>query len=334
MTTQAIEALEAMAAEMRAELEQGASPPGKQVTVRDLLTWFDYSRRGTQVVAQIGRKLAEIGLRAVPDFQLAYIDDTITLELDKEATGLQKPPVEDPTVRIRLLPSAHRPPISVKPNDLLARATTIMMLEDFSQLPVMTNERDVKGVVTWRSISTASKGGQDSEEVRQCMEPALEVDIDAPFFDVVDDIWEHGYVLVRDRHRQGAISGIVTASDFARQFAELAQPFLIIGEIELHLRNIVSVFSLAEMTEASDDKGRTINGSADLNFGAYCRLIENPERWDRLGLNVDRTTFMGYLAKARETRNEIMHFAPDGLDPDDVEQLERLASYLRNLRRT
>ena len=64
MTMEAIEAPDAMAAEMRAELEQGASPPGKQVTVRDLLSWFDYSRRGTQVVAQIGRRLAEIGLRS------------------------------------------------------------------------------------------------------------------------------------------------------------------------------------------------------------------------------------------------------------------------------
>ena len=331
MTTESIHALDAMAADMKAEREKGASPPGKQVTVRELLSWFGYSRRGTQVAAQIGRKLTELGLRAAPDFELAYIDDTIKIELDKEATGIAKEPVEDPTVRIGLLPSAHRPPTSVKPNDSLAKATTTMMIEDFSQLPVMSNERTVRGVITWRSIGTALSRGLDCKEVRECMESARVVDIDAPFFDAIDDIWEHGYVLVQDREHN--ISGIVTASDFARQFAQLAQPFLVIGEIELHLRNIVSAFSLAEMAEAADDQGRTINGSADLNFGAYCRLLENPERWEKLGLSVDRATFMAYLAKTRETRNEVMHFAPDGLDPHDVEQLDRIALFLRGLRR-
>ena len=205
----------------------------------------------------------------------------------------------------------------------------MMLIKDFSQLPVMANDRDVKGMVTWRSIGTTLALGRESAEVRHCMEEHREISVDAPFFEGLDDIYEHGYVLVRDTEKQ--ISGILTASDFAAQFAQMARPFLIIGEIELHLRNLVSRFTLAEISEAVDDPKRPINGTEDLNFGAYCRLLEEPKRWDKLQLRVDRNTFMAHLSRAREIRNDVMHFAPDGLDPGDVQELERVAMFLRKL---
>ena len=328
MPDQAREKLKKIADRMKSERDGGAMPVAELTTVRELLGWFNYSRRSDRLIRRIRTKFAELDLRTVPDFEREHIDGDISIELDMKATGVQKEPV-DPTVRIRVLPTAHCILTSVRPNNPLAKATTLMLIKDFSQLPVMANEREVKGVVSWRSIGTAFTLGRQSDEVRHWMEPHREIGINAPLFDAIKDIWEHGYVLVRDVDR--TISGIVTASDFARQFAQLAQPFLVIGEIELHLRNLVSKFTLDEMRKASDDPNRPIEGSWDLNFGAYCRLIENPDRWDRLGLRVDRGTFIRNLGQVREIRNEVMHFAPDGLDPDEVEKLERVAMFLRML---
>ena len=328
MPYQADEKLPKISDRMKAQLEGGATPAGEPTTVRELIGWFNYSRRSDMLVRRIRTKFAELNLRTVPDFEREHIDGNISIELDMEATGVQKEPV-DPTVRIRVLPTAHLKLTSVQPNNPLAKATTLMLIKDFSQLPVMANRRDVKGVVSWRSIGTAFTLGRQSDEVRHWMEPHREIGINAPLFDAIKDIWEHGYVLVRDVDR--TISGIVTASDFARQFAQLAQPFLVIGEIELHLRNLVSKFTLEEMRKASADPKMPIEGSWDLNFGAYCRLLENPARWDRLGLRVDRATFMRNLDQVRELRNEVMHFAPDGLDPEEVEKLERVAMFLRML---
>ena len=253
-------------------------PVAEFTTVRELLGWFNYSRRSDRLIRRIRTKFAELDLRTVPDFEREHIDGDIAIELDMEATGVRNEPA-DPTVRIRVLPTSRCKLTSVQPNNPLAKATTLMLIEDFSQLPVMTNERDVKGVVSWRSIGTAYTLGCESDEVRDWMESPREIGINAPLFNAIKDIWEHGYVLVRDIDR--TISGIVTASDFAIQFAQLAQPFLTIGEIELHLRNLVSKFTLEEMRKESDDPNRPIEGSWDLNFGAYCRLIENPDRWDR-----------------------------------------------------
>ena len=328
MPYQADEKLQKIAERMKSELDGGATPVAEATTVRELLGWFNYSRRSDRLIRRIRAKFAELNLRTVPDFEREHIDGEISIELDMEATGVQNEPA-DPTVRIRVLPTAHCELTSVQPNNPLAKATTLMLIKDFSQLPVMVNEREVKGVVSWRSIGTAFTLGSQSDEVRHWMEPHREIGINAPLFNAIKDIWEHGYVLVRDVDR--TISGIVTASDFARQFAQLAQPFLVIGEIELHLRNLVSKFTLEEMAEASDDHSPPIEGSWDLNFGAYCRLLENPDRWERLGLRVDRATFMDNLGQVREMRNEVMHFAPDGLDPDEVEKLERVAMFLRML---
>ncbi|MDE2926775.1 MAG: hypothetical protein OXT71_10290 [Acidobacteriota bacterium] len=48
-------------------------------------------------------------------------------------------------------------------------------------------------------------------------------------------------------------------------------------------------------------------------------------------MQVDRATFIHNLGQIRELRNEVMHFAPDGLDPEEVGKLERVAMFLRKL---
>jgi predicted transcriptional regulator len=59
---------------------------------------------------------------------------------------------EDPTYRIGRLEAAKRRPVSVAPDASVERAVTIMLSKDFSQLPVMTSERCVKGVISWSTI--------------------------------------------------------------------------------------------------------------------------------------------------------------------------------------
>ena len=59
---------------------------------------------------------------------------------------------DDPTFKIGSLPAANKTLIVVNQDDQLSRAITLMLEHDFSQLPVMQGERDVKGMVTWKSI--------------------------------------------------------------------------------------------------------------------------------------------------------------------------------------
>jgi predicted transcriptional regulator len=88
-----------------------------------------------------------------------------------------------------------------------------MMQYEFSQLPVMQGDREVKGVVTWKSIGLRKALGSKCERVGDCQEDARIVDANRTLFDSIPIIIEHGYVLVRQRDRR--ITGIVTASDLS-----------------------------------------------------------------------------------------------------------------------
>ena len=160
------------------------------------------------------------------------------------------------------------------------------------------------------------------------MDPAKEIEFNAPLVDAAKGILEHQYVLIRGKTKE--ITGIVTSSDIAGQFMELAGPFFVIGEIEGYLRLIVKgKFTPDQLNEASFNEGNTqsIVGPADLTFGAYCQLLGKQERWERLGLNIDRGEFVKRLEAVRAIRNDVMHFDPVGLEPEDTRKLYDLASH-------
>ena len=226
-------------------------PSTNQVSVREFIGWFGYERRSKYIVNWIRNKMDALEIRTVPDFEYVYIDTRIRFDLvskgDGSSRALEGP--DDPTVRIGALAAANKVPSAVKPDEALEVATTVMQMKDFSQLPVMVNERDVKGVITWRSIGNRLALGHDCNLVRDCMDPVKEISIAAPLFDAIGDISEHGYVLVRGSDRK--ITGIVTSSDVVNQFRQLAGPFLGIGEIEGHLRRLIHrKFTVAELKKS------------------------------------------------------------------------------------
>ena len=59
----------------------------------------------------------------------------------------------DPTYRISKLAAANKRPISVSPDTNKREAITHMLTNDFSQLPVMTSDREVKVVISWMSMA-------------------------------------------------------------------------------------------------------------------------------------------------------------------------------------
>lgn len=315
---------------MRDEKEQGAAPRAEKLTVREFLAKFDYARRGYRVVREIRHRLEKHHLRTTPDFQFHNIHSSISIELDDnlEAEDDEAESVS-PTVRVDSLAAAHNPPVQVAPNDTVLRAITLMRIRGFSQLPVMTTITQVKGVISWRSIGKAYVDGCSPRNVQDCMEEPHEVATSASLTDATREIWKHDYILVRGKDRK--ITGIVTAADLALQFEELALPFLLIGEIEQHLRNLVrGKFTVEEFAQAARGE-KEIRGPIDLTFGDYCRLLGHEESWKKLDVNIDRKEFIKHLEEVRIIRNDVMHFSPDGIEPEHVEQLDQLVSFLRDL---
>ena len=234
----------------------------------------------------------------------------------------------DPTFRIGSLPAAHKTVITVNQDNDLIKAITTMTLFNYSQLPIMQGEREVKGMISWKSIAARVATGNDCPKVQQCREDAQVIDSNGTLFDAIPTIVKHGYVLVRDL-KDRKITGIVTTSDLISQFQSLTEPFLLLREIELHLRRILDGkidFEVVENLFAFPKK--SIN---DLNFGDYVRLLERPEVWSKLLLNVDQNALTSQLEKVRLIRNDVMHSDPDPVEERRLETLKNAANFMRQL---
>ena len=337
MTEEGHKRLKEVAEQIKRGIADGAAPSSVKVTVREFLSLFGYSRRGRFVVSEIRLMLDEYELRIIPDFEVTWIDALISIEHDPKVTDGVTASEEqnDPTVRVGVIEAANRKPTSVKPDNPLSVATTLMLINDFSQLPVMKTEHSVKGMISWQSIGSRLSLGHTCPFVRHCTDSSFsEIPISAPLASAIEDISQQGYVLVRGS--KGEIAGIVTASDVTHQFMQLAGPFLNVGEIEGYLRILVHrKFTIEEIQNAlpSTPGGeQSISRPADLTLGGYCRLLQKEDLWGRLGLDLDRKEFVDKLDWVRQIRNDVMHFDPDGIDPEDAKKLEDFAKFFRHMR--
>ncbi|MBZ5568852.1 MAG: hypothetical protein LAN64_13505 [Acidobacteriia bacterium] len=246
-------------------------------------------------------------------------------------TVLREPP--DPTFRIGSLPAANRTLTTVGQDDALTKAVTKMLQFDYSQLPIMHGEREVKGMISWKSIAARYAIGGDCSKVQHCREDAQVVDANGTLFDAIPTIVKHGYVLVRSQHNR-KITGIVTASDLSLQFQQLAEPFLLLREIELHIRQL-----LQEKVAAEDFQSLAVADAAvpapksisDLTFGDYVRLLQRPQVWQKLALNIDQASMTSQLEQVRVIRNDVMHFDPDPMTLDQLEVLKNASKFMRQL---
>ena len=316
--------LRAISRQMRTDREQGFAPNPPRLTPRELASWFGYERRSPWLVEKVRQELESCGLRTEPDFNDVGADDQILI-LD---SSVPVPP-SDNTLRVNTLPAAANVPMRVTPDDELSKAKTIMAGYDFSQIPVMTSPREVKGVITWKSIgsSTASSG----DKVRHFMDDSPQtIDGRRPLFEAVEIIANHGYVLVRGH--DNSITGIVTISDINSQLLQLTEAFLLVGEIESHVRSIIHCrFTREEVLSVLPTLDRDPpNSIGDLMFGDYCRLLEARHLWDKLGLPDDRATFVKQLHEVREVRNDVMHFNISKLPARDIQKLRTLAPFFRS----
>lgn len=261
------------------QLRNGEKVP--PVSIRELLRWMGWQRRGSWVNMSMRNALRRAHLTTSPEFTVPYIDGLVEFRLADETAasagtgtlaavdeivavnaeaaadeeiGSSAPTAVDPTYRIGRLRSANVIPTTVTPNQTVTEAITIMLTNDFSQLPVMVGEREVKGVISWRSIGSRLVLGVKFSEVRECMEPAHVIPADTSLFDAITEIVTNQYIIVRDVTNR--ISGIVTTSDLSSEFQQLNGPFILLGEIENHVRSLIQrgIFINDQLRECCDDE--------------------------------------------------------------------------------
>lgn len=187
-------------------------------------------------------------------------NDTVTASATDEFTfsdSVKAFVTHDPTLRVGQLKAAQKKPLSVKPSETVAKAMTLMMSQDFSQLPVMSSTRSVTGIFSWRSLAKKIAFGKTPTRVEDAIEQAVVVDSNHSLFDAARLVADVDCVLIKGE--DGTITGILTSYDLTVDFRERSEPFVLLEQIEKHIRNQLDrTISVPDMREVRDslDKGK------------------------------------------------------------------------------
>lgn len=250
------------------------------------------------------------------------------------------PPEFTNSPRVGFIPSATVRPITfVKLKDPLSRATTLMKLYDFSQLPVVNGggTRPV-GAISWESI-----GQKLSDNPRATLQDCVDRDapvvrLDDELLTAIEKINKTGFVIVTGSN--GEISGIVTSADLGQALADIARPFVLVERCENELRKIVvellesgqisrvEIDALISRPKMSDSASPN-----DLTFGDLVAVVTAQSVWTLLNTNYDRIEVKQALDRASKLRNTLMHFRERNNDfVSASHMLPQIASVLSAIR--
>jgi predicted transcriptional regulator len=220
--------------------------------------------------------------------------------------------------------------VFVGPDESLSTVETLMIMNDFSQIPVMNkSRRELHGSITWQSIARWH-GDRSQATARQIMDKNRQTARSSDNLLIhINRIIENEFLYVQDP--TGLYVGILTATDLAEGFLTTAGPFIKIGEIENRLRGLVNQLPLPVLQQVAEISGaaRTIATAADLSFGQYVAILENGDNWGQLNLQFDRRTVVENLREVNAARNDVMHFRPTELDAQVAEAIDKCLNWLR-----
>jgi hypothetical protein len=320
--------------------DQAANGARVEISIRELVHFAGAWRRGVRVMEEIQAALDRHELVTEPSFTSGWIDTVVELRPKKGpspgADDAQSPQERtsqsaEPEVSLTVgaLESASAGVESIQRNSDLAVARAMMMHHNYSQLAVLSGARDLVGAVSWESIGQTAMTRPDCT-LQEATKRARVVQLDDDLIDLIPTIVEDGFVFVAAVDRK--LGGIVTMADLSERFGAVAEPFLLIGEIERRLRQIISLrFDLDELASVRDpsDASRTITSVHDLALGEIVRFLGQQEHWDMLHWPLDRSEFIKALDEVREIRNEVMHFSPDPHSEQEQAILRNFANWLR-----
>ncbi|MFE8936535.1 CBS domain-containing protein [Streptomyces sp. NPDC007872] len=331
---------------------------GKELSLLEFLGFFNARRRDASTVPSIEQTLRNAGLATVPYFVNCAHDATVHIvaveSVTAEEAEAEAEANEDVDVQDAAGGSLPQRPLSIgdvlpagggveclPPNAPLTTVTHLMRINDYSQLPIIEGQYHLRGVVTWRSVARMYEQGAaatlaNASEAQGDWSVAQETQ---DFFSLLPLIGKYGYALIR--RSDGVIGGIVTAADITERFAATAQPFFLIGEIELRLRKCLGMAIDADAIRAVQRKNQQTGQISDLSFGDYVTLLDGQNKkeslrpqadrnWHALQwTGVDRVQFVHKLDRVRDIRNKIAHFHPQPLAAHLQDELQRFCQLMR-----
>ena len=222
--------------------------------------------------------------------------------------------------------------VKAAPTTKVSEALRLMKKGGFSQLPVLEGET-VLGQFSYRSLAEgAVRMGKSRTElgdlpVEEFVEKPMFARVTDEFDSIFDWLDRDTAVLVGEPDR---LQGIVTAMDVLRYLYGVANHFVLVAEIELGLRALISIAAKDELLAACAkvslsskyEEGRIPTSLNAMEFNDYIQLVGHGENWKHFvsvfgGM---RETTRAKLGEIRDLRNDVFHFKRE-LTWEDHEKL-------------
>lgn len=298
--------------------------------------WREAPDAGSVLETRIEADLANHGLTTTPNFRKVSLDTTvrlITRPTDSEDDQAPDGDEGEEELYVGLTVGNIRVLLGdngwIAPNATFEQAITRMKFNGYSQLAVLNSPWNLRGAVTWESIAYRRHVNPDAV-LAEAIIDARAVRYDEPLIDVLPYLVNDAdFVFVTDETKK--VTGIVTNADVVDKYREISNPFILIGELDQVLRQIIArTFTMAEITPLCH---HAVTSFDDLTMGDYQSILGNSDRWDQLGWPLDRAEFIARLNELRTIRNDVMHFNPRDLPPNTIGKLRKMLDILRDLGR-
>ncbi|MEX0662466.1 MAG: hypothetical protein WEA58_07825 [Balneolaceae bacterium] len=215
-------------------------------------------------------------------------------------------------------------PVETISEDLpLSKAKSLMILNDYSQLAVTTNNNHLKAI-SWKSIGKSELINGKIENVKDCLEEPAIIRENDTFIKYLKLIAKKDYVFVNND--KDKLSGIITTYDMTMRFDEFLKPYMQIGIIEEALRQIIKKFTNSQKVSIKSPgkkEKEQLKKITDLTFFEYLNLIGSENNWRGLGFNeLDRSSFISHMHEIRGIRNKIAHYSPNPITESEKYRLK------------
>jgi len=233
--------------------------------------------------------------------------------------------------------------LTVTPNTTVAEAVSLMLQHNYSQLPVVEGNA-VLGVFCFRSFAARLlEIGHGTDDVG-----SLPVDEFIEEFHFVQrtDTWESTLKHIdRDDaalvgHRDG-FEAILTSMDVLAYLRAIANPFVMLAEIEMSLRNLIE--GCVDQTQLEECVRRSLRSKygtrevpedlREMTLDDYGQVITNGQNWSQFSeafgdSEWQRKNTAQRLKQVRELRNVVFHFRRK-LTPEEQKLLDSTRKWLQ-----
>ena len=303
------------------------------VTPWEITNSYGYCRRSWGLAQRVNLDLDKEGLELSGDFYHAWFYAELTLQNKQNVATTRV--TTNPIKRVDSIAAATiNKPIYVDKKDSTIHAITLMQQHGFSQLPVVDgDETRLCGNISWKTIGSALWHNKKNDTVEDCMENKITaIYLDTPLLDAIQLISANKFVVVLNGDK--TFSGFITSSDTASEFFSItqAEAFLLLEQIELQIRLIIGRIGVSKDDIKKNSMIKKDEPSIDdLTFGGYCKIFEESHYWEKLNLKNDHTDFNNYLKDIKVIRNRVMHFEPEGIEPQKMQSLRNMTRYLSEI---